>query len=81
VPYISAGCKVKAGDVVLRINEDNYPTCRVGDIGVVSDDTPETLRAFGSTAKWLEKGLILVSFHDAMPSPNCIKHLQIISSL
>ena len=60
---------------VTRINSDNFPVCKKGDVGVVCEDTPKTIQSFGTTNSLLEHGMILVDFGTG-PSPNQIKHLQ-----
>jgi len=34
---------------VKRINTDNYPICKVNDVGVICEDTPKTIKYYGST--------------------------------
>jgi hypothetical protein len=59
---------------VKRINGDNYPDCKVNDIGILCDDTPKSITSYGTSDKLLEMGMVLVDFGKG-PTPNLIKHL------
>ena len=59
---------------VTRINQDNFPDCKVGDVGVVVEDTPESIRKYGTSKSLEQHGMILVDFGKG-PTPNLIKHL------
>ena len=60
---------------VTRINCDNYPDCKVGDVGVLCDDTVKSIRSYGDSDSLLEKGMVLVDFGKG-PTPNLLRHLQ-----
>jgi len=64
---------IPSGTQVIRINKDNFPVCKVGDVGVVATPDEDTLMMFGSLC--FHENYVLVDFGNGA-APNLLRHLQ-----
>ena len=69
--------ELTVGSIVKRIEKDNYPDCKVGDVGVICAETAETRGMFGLMSQ-MPIPMILVRFGNGRPCPNIVKYLKLI---